>query len=99
MSASHLERNDHWIAEHDARDRARKADKDQPSHDRQQKEAAHNFNGRDDVAIERLRIHVAIANSRQRLHAEKEAVKKPMPTSAPGDTVWLETVEGGEKKV
>jgi hypothetical protein len=42
---------------------------------------------------------VAIANSRQRLHAEKEAVKKTVPASAPGDTVWLEIVQGGEKKV
>jgi hypothetical protein len=51
------------------------------------------------VAIQRLRIHMAIANSRQRLHAEKEAIKKPMPASAARDTVLLETVERGEKKV
>jgi hypothetical protein len=42
---------------------------------------------------------VAIADGGQRLHAEKEAIKKPMPTSRAGDTVLLETVKRGEKKV
>jgi hypothetical protein len=42
---------------------------------------------------------MAIANRGQRLHAEKEVIKKPMPTSAAGDTVWLEAVKRGEKNV
>ena len=42
---------------------------------------------------------MAVAHGGQRLHAEKEAVKKPVPASAPGDTFWLETVQRGEKKV
>jgi len=41
---------------------------------------------------------VAIANRGQRLHAEKEAIKKPTSASATGDTVLLETVKRGEKK-
>ena len=51
------------------------------------------------MAIERLRIHVAIAHGRQRLHAEKEAIIKPIPTSGARNTILLETVERGEKKV
>jgi hypothetical protein len=33
------------------------------------------------------------------LHAEKEAIKKPASASAAGDTVLLETVKRGEKKI
>ena len=33
------------------------------------------------------------------MHAEEEAIKKPMPTSAAGDTALLKTVERGEKKI
>ncbi len=59
----------------------------------------HDFDRADDVTVKRLRIHVAIANRGQRLHAEKEVIKKPMPTSAAGDAVLLETVKRGEKKI
>ena len=55
--------------------------------------------GADDVTIKRLRIHMAIANGGQCLDAEKEVIKKPMPTSAAGNTVLLQTVKRGEKKV
>jgi len=51
------------------------------------------------MTVKCLRIHVAIANRGQRLHAEKEVIKEPMPTSAAGDTVSLETVKRGEKKI
>ena len=51
------------------------------------------------VAVERLRVHVAIAHGGQRLDAEKEAIKKPVPAGAAGDTVLLEIVKRGEKKI
>src|SRR5439155_21310860 len=53
----------------------------------------------DDVSVQRLRIHVPVANGGQRLHAEEEAIKKPMPTSAAGDAALLKTVKRGEKKI
>ena len=42
---------------------------------------------------------MAVANGGQCLDAEKEAIKKPIPTSGAGNTVLLETVERGEQKV
>jgi hypothetical protein len=51
------------------------------------------------VAIERLRIHVAVAHGGQRLDAEKEAIEEPMSARAAGDSARLEAVKRGEKKV
>ena len=51
------------------------------------------------MTVERLRVHMAVANRGQRLYAEKEAIKEPMPAGAAGDTVWLETVKRGEEKI
>jgi len=42
---------------------------------------------------------VAIPDSRERLHTEKEAIKKPMPTRAASDAVLLETVQGRENEI
>src|SRR4030095_8787060 len=86
-------------AENNSRTRSRETDKDQPSHHREQKDAAHDFNGSDNVAIERLRIHMAVAHGSERLHTEKEAIIKPMPTGGTSDTVLLETVKRGKKKI
>jgi hypothetical protein len=33
------------------------------------------------------------------LHAEKEAIKKPMPTRTASDTASLETIKPGEEKI
>src|SRR5260370_9210332 len=78
-------RNDQGIAEHHARDRARKAHEDEAGHRCEQKYPGHYLNGGDDVSVKRLRIHVAVAHSGQRLHAEEEASKKPMPTTSATD--------------
>ena len=69
-----------------------------PVIDREQKYAAHDFDHADHVSVQRLRIHVAIANRGQRLHAEKEAIKKPMPTGAAGNTVLLADCKAWRKK-
>jgi len=92
-------RNDQGIAEHDTGDWTRKAHEDEAGHRCEQKNPSHDFNRRDDVGVQRLRIHVAVADGGQRLHAEEEAVKKPMSASAASDTVLLDTVKGGEKKI
>ncbi len=42
---------------------------------------------------------MAVAHGGQRLDTEEEAIKKPMPSGAAGDTVLLETIERGEKKI
>ena len=89
-------RNDQGIAERDTRGRARKAHEDQAGHRCEQKNPGHDFNRRDDVGVQRLRIHVAVPDRGQRLHAEEEAIKKPMPASAARNTVLLETVKRGE---
>ena len=89
-------RNDQGIAEHDSRDRARKAHEDEASHRCEQKYSGHDFDGRDHVSIKRLRIHVAVAHGGQRLHTEEEAIVKPTPASGAGDAVLLETIKRGE---
>src|SRR5262249_37238576 len=87
------------ITEQDARNRSRKPDENQAGHHREQEKAAHDFNCSNDVAIERLRIHMAVAHGGQCLDAEKETIKKPMPASAACDAALLETVKRGEEKV
>ena len=42
---------------------------------------------------------MAVAHRGQCLYAEKEAIEKPMPASAAGYAVFLETVKRGEKKI
>ena len=42
---------------------------------------------------------MAVAHGGQRLHTEKEGIKKPMPTSGTSDTALLETIESGKKKI
>src|SRR5438445_11620750 len=41
-----------------------------------QEHAGNDFNDGKEVTIERLRIHVAVADGGQRLHTEKESVEK-----------------------
>ncbi len=47
----------------------------------------------------RLRIHVAVADGRQRLHAEEETVIKPPATGGASDTVRVDSVKGGKQQV
>ena len=42
---------------------------------------------------------MAVAHGGQRLHTEKEAIKKPMPTGGASDTALLETIKRCEKKI
>jgi len=86
-------------AKHDARNRSRETDENQSGHDREQKHAGHDFNCADDVSVERLRVHVAVAHSGERLDAEEKAIEKPMPTSAAGDAVLLQAVKSGEEQI
>src|SRR5262245_26427129 len=51
------------------------------------------------MSIERLRIHVAVADCGQCLHAEKEAIKKPTSTRATRNTLAIQTVKRREQQV
>src|SRR5207247_11091108 len=86
-------------AKHDTRNRSRETDKNQSGHDREQKHAGHDFDCADYVSVERLRVHVAVAHSGERLDAEEKAIEKPMPTGAAGDAVLLQAVKSGEEQI
>jgi len=51
------------------------------------------------MSIKRLRIHVAIADGGERLHAEKETIEKPVGAGSPGDAVWVDTIKNGKEKI
>ena len=50
------------------------------------------------MSVERLRVHVTVADGGQRLHTEEKAVEEPMSRRS-GDTVLPKAVKGGEKKI
>ena len=94
-----IQRRDyHRPAKHDARDGAREADENQSGHHREQKHARHDFEGGDDVTVQSLRIHVAVAHSGQRLDTEEEAVEKPV-WRRPGNTISAKAVKNREKQI
>src|SRR6201993_4022034 len=67
-------RDDGGFTEHDAGNWSRESKEDEAGHDGEEKNSAHDLDGRDDVAVERLRIPMAVANRGQSLDAEKERI-------------------------
>src|SRR5262249_17612429 len=82
-----------------ARHRTREADKNQSGNHREQKYAAHDFEHADHMSVQRLRVHVAVADRGQRLHAKEEAVVKPLSTGGASDTVAVESVKRCEQQI
>src|SRR5205085_11527446 len=69
-------RDDNGFAENDVRGWSRKTDEDEAGHDSYQKNAAHDFYGRENVAVKTSGRHVPVADGSYRLHAEKEGIEK-----------------------
>lgn len=90
--------DDDRVAKDDVRARTREADEDESSHNRHHEDAAHDFDGGENVTVEVSRRHVAVAHGGNGLHAEKEGVEEG-PGRPPGDALWIELVKGGEKKI
>src|SRR5262249_15435456 len=89
----------HRPAKGDPRYRAREAHENQPGNNREQKDAAHDFDHADHMAVQRLRIHVAVADSGQCLYTEEETIIKPLSTRGAGDAVALDSVKRGKQQV
>lgn len=89
----------HRFAEHDARDGSGETDENETGHDREQKHAGHDLDRADDVPVNRLRVHVSVADSRERLHAEEKTIEKPLRSCRARDAVVVETVKEGKEKV
>src|SRR4029077_1406671 len=95
-----VQRTDHdRPAKGNARHRAREADKNYSSYNREQKDAAHDFDHANHMPIQRLRIHVAVADGGQSLDAEEEAVIKPPATGGACNAVRIDSVKRGEHQV
>src|SRR5215472_5002061 len=92
-------RNHHRPAKHNPGDWSRKAHKNEAGHHSDQKYARHDFDHADDVAINGLRIHVAVADSRKRLNAEEEAIQQPFRSRRAANAVGVETVKKSENKI
>src|SRR4029434_2204008 len=82
----------------DACNRSRETDENQAGHDGEQKYTDHDFDGGNDVTVNSLRVHVAVANSGQGLDAEEEAVEERMRRQ-PSNTVSTKAIKDGEEKV
>src|ERR1051325_11606796 len=65
----------------------------------EQEHARHDLNRADNVTINRLRIHVAVADRRQRLHAEEKTIEKPFRRRCASDAPGIETVKERKEKV
>ena len=51
------------------------------------------------MSVKRLRIHVAIADGGERLHAEEKAVEKPTGAGSPGHAIRVDAIKNGEEKI
>ena len=69
-------RDDGRFTEQDAGNWSRESNEDETSHDGEEKYSAHDLDSRDDVAVQCLRIPMAVTDGGQGLDAEKERVEK-----------------------
>jgi hypothetical protein len=86
------------LAEHEAGARAREAGEDQPGHHRQKRHAGEDFDGGDEVSVIGLRVHVAIADCRQRFDREVKVSEGPVPGSI-SDRLVAERIQESENSV
>ena len=89
--------DDRMPGEHEAGARARETREDQPGHHREEAHAGEDFDRRDDVAVIGLRMHVAVADGRQRLDREVEqAQRQRQPGADIGDRLIAEPEDEGK---
>ena len=82
----------------DSRGGTRKAHKNQTGNHRQSKHACDDLEHGDQVPIERFRIHVAVANRRQRFHAKEKSIQKRAGPHR-GDGMWVQQVQRSKYKI
>src|SRR5262245_5976438 len=94
-----VQRRDHnCLTERDKGSRPRKTDKANTGNDREEKHSGHDFNRRDNMAVERLWIHVSIANGGESLHTEEKRFDKRTGFH-PCDAILLEPIKLGEGEI
>jgi len=86
------------IGEHEAGARAREAREDQPGHHRQKAHAGENLDRGDQMPVVGLRVHVAVADRRQRLDREIEVRQRPVAFGI-GDRLVAEPIEKTKDRV
>ena len=91
-------RDNDRFAKQNPRGGSRESNKDEAGHDGEQKHSAHNLDGGDDVAVERLGIHVPVTDGGKRLHAEEKRFEK-RTRYHPRNAVSAEHIEGGKDEV
>src|SRR5436190_5374014 len=78
--------------------RQREAGEDQAGHDREERHAGEDFYRRNDMPVMSLRMHVAIADGRQRFDREVEQAKRPAAGDV-GNWVVAEPVKKREYRI
>jgi hypothetical protein len=86
------------IAKDDAGRRPRESDKNETGNDRDPDHAEKDFDGNDNMAVNRRRIIVAVADGSKCLDTEEEGLGKRARCHV-GNTVSTEGVESSEEKV
>jgi hypothetical protein len=92
------QRNDRDFAELNPRCGTREAHKNQTVDHCQAKHARHDLEHGNQVPVQSFRIHVAVADSRERFHAEEKSVGKRAGRHL-GDGMWPHHVQRGKYKI
>ena len=87
--------HDRMLGEDEAGARPREAGEDQSGHHREETHAGKDFDGGDEMAVIGLRMHVAVADRRQRLDREVEELQRPVAGDI-GDRSIAERIEQRE---
>jgi len=77
---------------------AREAGEGEPGHQRNQHDGDESFDRGDRMRVQRLRVHVAVADGRTRLDAEEEQVVEVAEPRV-GDRILAEPIEPGEHDI
>ena len=93
-----VRRHHRIIGEHEAGARARKAGEHEPGQHRQKAHAGEDFDGGDHVPVIGLRVHVAVADRRQRLDGEIEQLQR-IARAGVGDRLVAERIEERKHRI
>ena len=86
------------LGEHEAGARPREPGKYQPGQHRQETHPGEDFDGGDEMPVVGLRVHVAVADRRQRLDGEVEQLEEALAANI-GDRIGAERIEQCEDAV
>src|SRR6516162_4359250 len=94
-----IERRNHRdLTEMYSRSRSRKTHEDQAGDHRKPKHTVHDLEHGDQVSIDRVRIHVAVANGCKRFHAKEKSMEK-RPGRHLGDGVYVQHIQRSKNNI